>query len=560
MFECQTGPKCGKNGRFPRLESNETRFLNRADPSLAMIPVPQTIRETLGDKAGSPDQATVAANAKCFPLPMTAFERYAMADDRDECPMTSWIELVFDAPLRSNFHAKAIRWATHKHPLLASVAGHVDGELVWDYDPNYDPPVHRDESLRRLVRAYGASPRPIDLSLEPGCRHWVDPVENADGSRGCKWTIQLHHAVCDGVGLRRFLIDVLDHYAALVREHDKDDESGAPASGPADAPEVSESKKPARRRPRAGHHLQPGLLKQRDDYTELNAKPIAEPLTFWQKITGAYYFHCQTPRALGRPDFSIDDITSAQRDDQVAVGEPLVHRELTVDQTSTLTDRVKTEQAGLNEIALTALMHACAERIDQLGGNARSRIRLLMPIDLRGRAELSMPAANRLSFSFLGRTIAQCADHQRLLDSVVKETQWIKQSRVYMDFLNSLSAIVDRPKWLRFFTRRRASMSTSVLTFAGDIARGLKHYFPEVDGRRQIGDVGLTHLHLAPPARPGTSITLGLCITNGRLSVSANWDRGQIERSEVERFMDRFVAHLHADPVPAESRDAHGDR
>jgi hypothetical protein len=69
-----------------------------------------------------------------------------------------------------------------------------------------------------------------------------------------------------------------------------------------------------------------------------------------------------------------------------------------------------------------------------------------MPYDLRSRADLQMPAANRLSFSFLGRDARQCEDFSQLLASVQAEVQAIKDSRLPLDFLGALTLAERSPR------------------------------------------------------------------------------------------------------------------
>ena len=83
-------------------------------------------------------------------------------------------------------------------------------------------------------------------------------------------------------------------------------------------------------------------------------------------------------------------------------------------------------------------------------------------------------------------------------------------------------------------------MSTSALTYAGDISRGMKHEFPERDGRRRIGDVDLAKILIVPPARRGTNVTLGLCVNWGQICISANWNRTAFTAADCREFLDRY--------------------
>ena len=101
-----------------------------------------------------------------------------------------------------------------------------------------------------------------------------------------------------------------------------------------------------------------------------------------------------------------------------------------------------------------------------------------MPYDLRSRVDLRMPAANRLSFSFLGRNADQCQDFDKLLASVQAEVLAIKESRLPLDFLDALKSAARCPCATKWVINRSRRMATVVLTYTGDISRGMQRDFP----------------------------------------------------------------------------------
>ena len=99
------------------------------------------------------------------------------------------------------------------------------------------------------------------------------------------------------------------------------------------------------------------------------------------------------------------------------------------------------------------------------------------------KEDLRLTAANRLSFAFLGRTHQQCDDWNSLLSSVQAETKAIKDSRVYVDFLQGLSLCQAKPRLFKWLLARCQHMATAVFTYGGDIHRGLSRTFKEEAGR-----------------------------------------------------------------------------
>lgn len=471
---------------------------------------------------------------RLFPLPLAPIEKYLVLDDRPECPMTSFIELYFAGPLQTDALAAALHKTVHQHPLLASTLVTINGHLHWQYDPNFVPKL-RDPAIdpillkSDLIASDQPNPRPIDLQTEPGCRYWYNVDTKTDRSR---LLIQLHHAACDGVGLRRVLIDTLGSYAKATEVNPAD------ATDSSDLADTTETPRQAKKRKR--DQLDPTRLLERADFSDLQSKPPKKKLSGFQKLANAYYFHFQRPQPLissGGEPTAIPTKDSAPNDDQ-----PLRHFIFDEPMSARLLECCRLNEISVNDLALTTLFRVCRHWNRTKGiTNSGSRIRLLMPVDLRGRSDLQTPATNRLSFSFLGRTHGQCEDWQSLLASVQAETQDIKDTRVHLDFLDGLAALAPKPKLLERAIHHSRNMSTSVLTYTGDIARGMKNHFPEHDGRRKVGDSFLENILIAPPARQHTNITLGICINWGQICVSANWNRGEITGQQCQQFLQLYA-------------------
>ncbi|MEM8736330.1 MAG: hypothetical protein AAGG44_19025, partial [Planctomycetota bacterium] len=174
------------------------------------------------------------------------------------------------------------------------------------------------------------------------------------------------------------------------------------------------------------------------------------------------------------------------------------------------------------------------------------RLRLLMPYDLRSRVDLRMPAANRLSFSFLGRTHSQVgqlddvANVDALIQSVHSEIKSIKETRLQMDFIEAIKGAATNPRFFKWLLSKSNRMATSLLTYTGDISRGMKKYFPEQNGCRLIGNARLRNILVAPPVRRNTNISLGLCVNWGKLCFSAAWNRDAFRAQDCEQFLEAY--------------------
>lgn len=475
-----------------------------------------------------------------FPLPLTPLETFLVWDESKDCPLTSFIELHFETRLDRKALQISLDEVAEHHPLLACRIESKDHRLRWHYERDLSPLLlDAQEYPVTTGPASNPCPRPFNLFRESGVRFWLS--EEGTGSR---IIIQLHHACCDGVGMRQVLLSTLSAYAKrTTRGND---------------PEVAQadSATPTRKRRLTGTSTDVARLADRFDFTELESKPPKVRLSVREQIRNAYYFHFQRPTEL-LPD------TGDQGNHQVGVpasdcdgdrplvdefkaGEPLVHYMFDESTSTRILDACRDRSIGVNDLALAALMATCQKWNASLGDDsAGSRLRLLMPVDLRSRKDLELPATNRLSFSFLGRTQGQCGDFAELLESVCEETQKIKDTRVYMDFLHGLSAVFQRPRLMRWVIGKSRRMTTSVLTYAGDISRGMKNHFPEVDGRRQVGDALLSNVLICPPPRQHANVSLGLCVNWGQICVSASWNRNVFDAPMTDRFLKLYAQQWH---------------
>lgn len=481
-------------------------------------------------------EAAKAENHRLFPLPLSPFEKYVIWDECSAQPMSSFIELHFANHLDVRLLERAIEAAVHRNPLLACLLVEADGQWAWHYDASYQPMLKLESDSPILV---SGAPVPIDLKSECGSRYWYS--EQQDG--GARLMIQLHHACCDGVGLRRVLLDALTGYAeakklefATIESKRNTDSDEEPVKAEAVSSSGREGRRSTRKDAGPWDELDVGLLKDRFDFSSTFSGPPAKPLTTWQRIKNAHYFHFQPPKALiGEPS---ETSTSA-----VDNSEPLRHTVLSREVSARIIDKAKSLSVGINDVALALLFRVCADwNTSRTKVSRKSRLRLLMPYDLRSRSDLRMPATNRLSFTFLGRTYEQTRDWETLLASVHEEVKSIKETRLQMDFLEALKAGSQSPNFFRWVLRRSNYMATAVLTYTGDISRGMKRYFPEEEGCRMIGDARLRNILVAPPVRRNTNLALGLCINWGQLGISAAWNRSAFRAADTEQFLENYEA------------------
>jgi hypothetical protein len=229
--------------------------------------------------------------------------------------------------------------------------------------------------------------------------------------------------------------------------------------------------------------------------------------------------------------------------ESVELTEPLEHLVIDRQTSNAILEKSRTTEVGVNELALALLFESCSLWNQQHGDrNPKSRLRVLMPYDLRSRIDLRMPAANRLTFAFLGRSQADCKQFPELVTSIGDEIQLMKETQLPLDFLAAIEGAAKHPRFMRWVIARSRNMATAVLTYTGDISRGMQKYFPEQDGVRIVGDARLDKILAAPPTRDNTNVSLGLCINWGQLCVSAAFNRDGFTREQCKEFLQFYYS------------------
>ena len=92
--------------------------------------------------------------------------------------------------------------------------------------------------------------------------------------------------------------------------------------------------------------------------------------------------------------------------------------------------------ATLNDLLITEFFLAI-DRWNRDYGSGTQRVRVSMPVNLREGA-LRLPAANIVSMCFLNRSPKVLRDPRALLDSVRKETAYIRKHRMRLTLVRSI--------------------------------------------------------------------------------------------------------------------------
>jgi NRPS condensation-like uncharacterized protein len=311
-----------------------------------------------------------------------------LADDQPGYSMSFFIQLQLSGQLERAAFDAALDEALERHPLLrAWIETDTGGALCWTLAEGQMPDGDSGSEETAIRCRHGES---IDLTKEIGLRVWV-----RQGAQRARVLLQFHHACCDGTGAYRFIGDLLAGYGIRTT-----------TSGPRPAFGSVEVKLLRTRKQRALDAAatpgQRGLIRlaMRECWKIVARRPapLAPPATV------------DRGRSEDFPGFLSFSFSRSEH--------------------QRLRDAANTWGVTLNDLLLRDLFLTLADwNRRQPSPSRRPWLRIMMPTDLRGGEDYEMPAANLTGYTFLGRTIRNCASPDELLHSVRNEKALIKHRR-----------------------------------------------------------------------------------------------------------------------------------
>ncbi len=404
-----------------------------------------------------------------------------MLDDaRPGHPMLFFLECEVAGPLEIDRLRAAVGAAAARHPRLRSRVAWRSGRPWW-LPPDVVPTVEM---------ASANVWRPIDLTRESGLRLVVLPSGEAAvpvaGGRPLaaaprhRIVMVAHHAALDGVAAGEFFGDLWACYHGC------------------EPPPFSDG------RGRGGKRGGPGGT----------APPAGGP----SLAAGTWPFATFRPRPLAmiRPADGVALNPSAH---QPAVPPPPFET-LSLDRevTTRLRSLAAANNWSLNDLVVAAVMRS-AGRWNARAAGRPGNVRITLPVSLRTIGSRA-PARNNLGYAFLDRTVADCADRQRLAAGLAEASRWIVETGAAGEFLTAANALVSRPWLLRAVTRLPVCFSTAVVSTIGDPARRMRAGVPKADGLEAPGDLVITGIRGTPPLRPGTRAAVGATTYAGELALT----------------------------------------
>lgn len=437
------------------------------------------------------------AQSALFPLPLTPFEYYYYRDDCREYPTTFPVELLFTGTLVREYFLAALDETVGRHPMLRAVV-EGDPRPRWVADRRKRPEVDWADESVPIAHPGGEF---IDLATEPGLRTWV-----RTGPNRARVLFQIHHACCDGLSALLFLRDFLAAYRGAA----------GVVSGQSGELDVE-------------------LLRRRGDLIgESDPKPT---------LKDAYYTANLWSRILFRtPDVLAVPAADGAPEEHGSTSPILAFESHTLDRDETAALRRVAGAHGVtaNDLLLRDFLLTVGSWNERHAAGLRLRVNV--PVNVRRRDEMRMPAANRIGFGFVTTHGADLGDPAKLLEQVRGETTRIKEWKLGLYFLGGLAFAARVPLLLSWALRRNRSFATAVLSNVG-------RFVPDTSPARRrerwtCGDLELTRAAGVPPLRKLTRAAAIIIEYAGELTLCLRCDPHYFDPSATRELLDSFAARL----------------
>lgn len=440
-----------------------------------------------------------------FPLYLTPLETFMRVDDRPAYPMTFVIQMAFSGIVDRPAFEAALEEGLARHPLLAAIVQPAKrNQPCWVLTENSMPPIDWGDESAPIECPGGEG---IDITRQPGMRVWV-----RQGNESTRIVLQFHHANSDGIGVYRFIGDLLACYGRRISP---DDDRYEP--GPLD-PQLLRTRKN-------------GTLNLALDGTAMQVARVA--IGDGARMFGkrAVPLH---PPAAHKP-----------ARDWVAPFPGIESIRFTPDEYKQL--RLATVERGVtvNDLLLSELLQAMRDWNEQNSGRRSGRrLSIMMPIDLRGSEHFDMPAANMTGYTFITRKPGDCDKPDELLAGIRNETALIKHERRGTRFVDMLAATLSIRGLLPLVLSSNYCLATAVLSNVGDPSRRWTAKLPRDKGRVVAGNLVMEDIDGVPPLRPKSRAAVSAFTYRRGLTISLRCDPYLFRPEDTRELLTRYADRL----------------
>ncbi len=435
-------------------------------------------------------------------LPLTPFEEYMLCDDRPEYPMTGFFRLRFSGMLDREWVEAAIQKAIARHPILRSTVSKNAGR-THSWIECCASQIKPDHWVADSINDYPPASY-FDLKESIGTRIWLVEREAVHDI-----VIQVHHACSDALGLCQLIEDFLLAYAQEAGELN-------------DAP---------------WEPLNNDCLSSRNCFGITIGKFLRMLPGLTLGLHVVFKFFCRkaqplAPRFGGNPGKKVAAVfPSPQTFD------------FDSEETSEIRAVARRYGVTVNDLLARDLMLAIHSWRTAHGlANADDWIRFFVPVNQRSKDDSLRSASNIMSAVFLERTPRQMSDPENLLNSIHREMNAIKRSKLGFLFTAATMGLNRLPRFRKYVLYRDECASTCVFSNIGVILS--RTPLPRRDEKIVMGDIVLEGIDFIAPLRPQTAAAFCVYTYAGRLSVNLHFDTTAISNCQADQLLGILVEQI----------------
>jgi NRPS condensation-like uncharacterized protein len=456
--------------------------------------------------AGTPEPSDEPGSL--FPLPLSDFEYYMLADDRPSHPMVFTLIAHLSGTLARTHLTAAVNTALSSHPLLNCRIQKLPGRgWCWVTVSSEAP---RIDWVQRDAETMLENPpiSHIDLRHESGLRIFV-----ATAPDRAQVVFHIHHSCCDGAGAIEFLGEVFARYGlATLAENE-------------DAPTVGT--------------IKVSLLARRGDFSITQAEGT-RPRRSLSRILGK-----AGRLILRRPIPILARQPVIQRHPSSVGNSSMITQVLPKEITRRLREVAQQLSASVNDLCILEMLRLI-RTWNRAAGDASSNrwIRLVIPVSLRTADHDHVPAANLVSYAFVTRTSAECDDPATLLQSIRKQTGEMLHQQEGLVFLKCVRFLRRIPGLLSLLLQTKSCFGSIVLAYVGDVRRLFSGRLPQRHGKWVAGNITIERIDGVAPLRPNTRAAMSIGTYAGEMIVNLRTDRAALSHQDAADFLAEFAARL----------------
>jgi NRPS condensation-like uncharacterized protein len=445
-----------------------------------------------------------------FSLPCSSFEELMLAKDSLPYPCDIWVRMSFNGEFDQAIFKDCWREMLNLHPLLGCrlerrLAGHrwVKSSQI----PEIEWVVRSPDDVGEMVNEQ-FWPKPKPFHLAEGQLMFASVVDYQNGSY--EFLLQIHHVLCDGLGILDALEDLWSLYDRSV--------NGTPH----------------KRLERFHGVRSEQRLKSRNQFG-LNVKKLLRLIPKQiVGLAGVRQFLMRAPVSLVSHDLPKSFPKTVAS----------IETELDASLFRSIRAYAQQNAVTVNECVAAAIFEGVsAFRQDREEGKANDWIRMMVPMDMRtSEDKKSLTACNVVSSVFLDRQPVQIAEFDSMLRSINQEMNLIKDNKLAFMFLLSI--------WLRklfLFGRHGSSVvkrceTTVVFTNLGRVFPRSK--LTKLSEGLQSGKVVLNSFTALAPLNPFTILAMSFSEFASVPKLQLRYCDRVLSLDEANSIMRKIVGRL----------------